>query len=80
MKLLETVILAGMNMRAQQVNQNMSNTLLITNQICLRGKFWHPLHFCKRKIIEAFFMTKLKSDLNDEIEHHALSLFQHGVT
>ena len=34
-----------------------------------------PLHFCKRKILEAFFITKLKQDLNDQIEHHALSLF-----
>ena len=23
-----------------------------------------PLHFCKRKILEAFFITKLKPDLN----------------
>ena len=39
-----------------------------------------PLHFCKRKILEPFFITKLKLDLNDQIEHHALSLFKHGVT
>ena len=39
-----------------------------------------PLQFCKRKILEPFFITKLKLDLNDQIEHHALSLFQHGVT
>ena len=31
------------------------------------------LHFCKRKILEAFFITKLKPDLNDQTEHHALS-------
>ena len=39
-----------------------------------------PLHFRKRKILEAFFVTKLKPDLNDQIEHHAFSLFRHGVT
>ena len=39
-----------------------------------------PLNFHKRKILEAFFITKLKPDLNEQIEHHALSLFQHGVT
>ena len=61
----------------QEVNQNLSNTLLITNHICLLGK---SLHFLKRKILEAFFVTKLKPDLNDQIEHHALSLFRHGVT
>ena len=38
-----------------------------------------PLHFCKRKILEVIFITKLKLDLNDQVEHHALSLFQHGV-
>ena len=32
------------------------------------------------KILEAFFVTKLKSNLNVEIEHHALSSFRHGVT
>ena len=31
-----------------------------------------PLHFRKRKIIEVFFITKFKPDLNDLIEHHAL--------
>ena len=31
-----------------------------------------PLHLCKRKILEAFFITKLKPNLNDQIEHHAL--------
>ena len=39
-----------------------------------------PLRFRKRKIFEASFITKLKPDLNDQIEHHALSLFRHGVT
>ena len=39
-----------------------------------------PLHFRKRKILEAFFITKSKPDLNEQIEHHALSLFRHGVT
>ena len=39
-----------------------------------------PLHFRKRKILEVFFITKLKPDLNDQIEHHAFSLFRHGVT
>ena len=38
-----------------------------------------PFHFRKRKILEAFFITKLKPDLNDQIEYHALSLFRHGV-
>ena len=33
-----------------------------------------PLHFCKRKILDAIFITKLKLDLYDQIEHHALSL------
>ena len=76
MKLLETVIFDGMNMRAQQVNQNLPNTLLITNHICLLGKFWH----LQSKILEAFIITKLKPDLNDQMENHALSLFRHGVT
>ena len=39
-----------------------------------------PLYFCKRKILEAFIITKLKPDLNDQIANHALSLFRHGVT
>ena len=39
-----------------------------------------PLHFCKIKILEACFITKLKPNLNDQIEHHAQSLFWHGVT
>ena len=34
-----------------------------------------PLHFCKIKILEACFITKLKPNLNDQIEHHAQSLF-----
>ena len=38
------------------------------------------LHLPKRKILEVFFITKLKPDLNDQIEHHAFPLFQHGVT
>ena len=38
------------------------------------------LYFGKRKFLEAFFITKLKPDLNDQIQHHALSLFRHGVT
>ena len=38
-KLLETVVFASINMKAQQVNQNLPNTLLITKHICLRGKF-----------------------------------------
>ena len=33
-----------------------------------------PLRFHKRKILEAFFIKKLKPNLNDQIEHHALSL------
>ena len=39
-----------------------------------------PRHFRKRKILEAFFITKFKPELNDQVEHHALSLFRHGVT
>ena len=39
-----------------------------------------PLNFRKRKILERFFITKLKPDLNDQIEHHALSLFRHRIT
>ena len=61
----------------QQVNQNLPNTLLITNHVCLLGK---SLHFRKRKILEVFFVTKLKPDLNDQIEQHALLLFRHAVT
>ena len=38
-----------------------------------------PLNFHKRKILEAFFITKLKPDLNDQIEHHTLSLFRMGL-
>ena len=38
------------------------------------------LHIRKRKTLKAFFIIKCKPDLNDQIEHHALSLFQHGVT
>ena len=38
------------------------------------------LHFRKRKILEAFFITKLRPGLNDQIKQHALSLFRHGVT
>ena len=34
-----------------------------------------PLHFCKIKILEACFITKLKPNLNDQIKHHASSLF-----
>ena len=39
-----------------------------------------PLHCRKREILEAFFITKLKPDINNQIEYYALSLFQHGVT
>ena len=38
-----------------------------------------PLHLHKGKILEAFFITKLKPDLNDQIEHHTLSLFRMGL-
>ena len=71
-----------MNTRAQQVNQNLlPNTLLITSHMFT----WKvlasaPLHFRKGKILEGFFITKLKPDLNDQIDNHALSLFRHGVT
>ena len=34
----------------------------------------------KRKILEAFFIAKLKPSLNEQVVSHSLSLFRHGVT
>ena len=53
-----------------------SKSHMFTREVLASG----PLHFLKNKILEALFITKLKPDLNDQIEHHALSLFRHGVT
>ena len=62
-------------MRAQQVNQNLhladNKSHLSTWKVLASA----PLHFRKRKILEGFFITKLKPDLIDQTEHHALSLF-----
>ena len=38
-----------------------------------------PSHFCRR-ILEAFFIAIRKPALNDQLEHHSLSLFRHGIT
>ena len=37
-------------------------------------------HFCRRKILEAFFIALRKPALNDQLEHDSLSLFRHGIT
>ena len=70
------------NMRAQQVNQDVAKDLADSKSRMFMWKVLAsaPLHFHIRKILEAFFITKLKLDLNDRIEHHGLSLFQHGFT
>ena len=39
-----------------------------------------PSHFCSRKILEAFFIALRKPTLNDQLEHHSLSLFPHDIT
>ena len=39
-----------------------------------------PSHFCRRKILEAFFIVLTKSLLNDQLEHHYLSLLCYGIT
>ena len=39
-----------------------------------------PSHFRRRKILEAFFIALRKPALNDQLEHHSLSLFRHGIT
>ena len=38
------------------------------------------LHFCRRKILEAFYIVLRKPALSNQLEHHSLSLFGHGVT
>ena len=39
-----------------------------------------PSHFRRRKILEVFFIAPRKPALNDQLEHHSLSLFCHGMT
>ena len=39
-----------------------------------------PSHFRRRRILEAFFIAIRKPALNDQLEHHSLSLFRHGIT
>ena len=39
-----------------------------------------PSHWRKRKIFEAFYICSLKPELNNQVEHHTLSLFRHGIT
>ena len=38
-----------------------------------------PSHFHRRRILEVFFIATRKPALNDQLEHHSLSLFQHGI-
>ena len=37
-------------------------------------------HFCRRKTLEAFSIAIRKPALKDQLEHHSLSLFHHGIT
>ena len=37
-------------------------------------------HFYKRKILEAFCFETMKPALHDQLEHHFLFLFRHGIT
>ena len=37
-------------------------------------------YFRRRRILEAFFIAIRKPALNDQLEHHSLSLFWHGIT
>ena len=39
-----------------------------------------PSHYRRRNILEAFFIALKKPALNDQLEHHSLSLFRHGIT
>ena len=39
-----------------------------------------PSHFCRGKILEAFFIALRKPELNDQLQHHSLFLFRHGIT
>ena len=39
-----------------------------------------PRHWKRRKILEAFFITKYKPDLNDQVSHSSLSIFRNGIT
>ena len=39
-----------------------------------------PSHFLRTKILEAFFIAIRQLALNDQVEHHSLSLFRHGIT
>ena len=77
-KLLVTEIFTELNMRsttgkskpAKHLSDNKSH--MFTWKVLPSA----PLHFRKRKILEMFFITKLKLGLNDQIEHHTLSLFR----
>ena len=37
-------------------------------------------HLRRRKIPEAFLIAPRKPASNDQLEHHSLSLFRHGIT
>ena len=37
-------------------------------------------HYRRRKILEAFFITMRKPELNDHFEHHSMSLFRYDIT
>ena len=39
-----------------------------------------PKHMRKRKILEAYYIAKIKPDLNDQVKSHTLNLFRNGVT
>ena len=39
-----------------------------------------PREFLKRRILEAFFYSKFKPELNDQLESQKLMLFKHGIT
>ena len=65
----EHVSTTGKSEPAKHLADNKSN--MLTWKVLASA----PLNFHKRKILEAFFITKLKPASNDQIEHHALSLF-----
>ena len=63
-------------MTAQQINHNLPNTYdNKTHMFMWKDLASASLHFRKREMLKAFFITKLKPDLNDQIEDHSLSLF-----
>ena len=39
-----------------------------------------PSHFRRRRILEVFFIAIRRPALNDQLEHHSLSLFRYGIT